>query len=99
MVKLLPVRPSNPKCPTCKKYIAVNPFGEWSRCAACGMAFRDIDLRYLWGYSQAHPYVSPPLPIPPVVKSVLLPSGSYRITKRYVKLDESKQMSLFGGDL
>lgn len=44
-VKLLPVRPSLPRCPCCKAFMGINPVDEWSRCNSCGTSFFDLDSR------------------------------------------------------
>ena len=45
-LRLLPLKPSLSRCPTCKAFIGINPVGVWSFCRNCGMSFHDLDRRH-----------------------------------------------------
>lgn len=97
-VKLLPFRPSCPRCPTCKAFIGVNPVGEWSRCNSCGTSFHDLDFRYALASALSTKFIPPEIVHPENSNSFLLPNG--KIRKSTIKAKTSAgQLDLFGGAL
>ena len=102
-VKFLPVRPSLPRCPSCKAYIGINPVGEWSRCSVCGTSFHDLDHRYKFAASvhyQNEQFIKNLLAAPLTqtsTTSILAPNG--KLLRRKVKvISDSGQLSFFGGE-
>src|SRR6185369_5501409 len=70
--QLLPIRPSNPKCPNCKAYIAVNSMSPWSKCGCCAMSFHDIDGRFRFSAIANYVY-----PVPEIDKEKIFRVSEY----------------------